>query len=83
MKSKRDIHGEITQQIIAAIEVGAGNFQMPWHQAGKGLSRPVNALSGKAYRGINILSLWVSAQLGYYSRGIWGRTWAPSSAHWR
>jgi antirestriction protein ArdC len=71
MKSNRDIHGEITQRIIAAIEAGAGQFQMPWHQAGTGLSRPVNALTGKAYRGINVLSLWVSAH-GSYSCGIWG-----------
>lgn len=85
MKSKRDIHGEITQQIIAAIEAGAGNFQMPWHQAGTGLTRPVNALTGNTYRGINVLSLWVSAQIGNYSCGIWGtyRQWAEIGAQVR
>ena len=85
MKSKRDINGEITQQIIAAIEAGAGQFQRLWHRAGTGLGRPVNALTGNAYRGINILSLWVSAQLGNYSCGIWGtyRQWAELGAQVR
>lgn len=85
MKSKRDIHGEITQQIIVAIEAGAGQFQMPWHRAGTGLGRPVNALTGKGYRGINILSLWVSAQFGNYSCGIWGtyRQWGELGAQVR
>jgi antirestriction protein ArdC len=85
MKPKRDIHGEITSQIIAAIEAGAGDFQMPWHQAGSGLTRPVNALTKNAYRGVNILSLWVSAQIRNYSCGIWGtyRQWAELGAQVR
>jgi antirestriction protein ArdC len=85
MKPKRDIHGEITGQIIAAIEAGAGDFQMPWHQAGSGLTRPVNALTKNAYRGVNILSLWVSAQIRNYSCGIWGtyRQWAELGAQVR
>lgn len=85
MKPTRDIHNEITRQIIAAIEAGAGDFQMPWHQAGSGLSRPVNALTGNAYRGINILSLWVSAQFNHYSCGLWAtyRQWADLGAQVR
>jgi antirestriction protein ArdC len=34
MKSERfDIHQHITDQIIAAIESGAGEFRLPWHRS--------------------------------------------------
>lgn len=82
MKPKRDVHSEITNQIVAAIEAGAGAFQMPWHQAGSRLTRPANAHTGNAYSGVNILSLWGSAQIRNYSCGIWGtyRQWAELGA---
>jgi antirestriction protein ArdC len=67
MKSNFDIHAEITNRIIAAIERGAGDFIMPWHRA-PSAKRPINATTQKAYRGVNILSLWIASQaLGYQS----------------
>ncbi|MGP4849267.1 ArdC-like ssDNA-binding domain-containing protein, partial [Marinobacter sp. 1Y8] len=57
----QDIHQIVTDKIIATMEAGeAGQWTCPWHRTGGGLPR--NALTGKAYRGINTLSLWVGAQ---------------------
>ena len=62
-----DIHQEITNRIVSAIEAGAGEFKLPWHRAASTRS-PINATTGRAYRGVNILSLWITTQaLGYES----------------
>jgi antirestriction protein ArdC len=71
-KQHSDIYSRVTQNIITAIEKGAGDWQMPWHQAGSGLNRPNNINTGNHYRGINILNLWVSAQAQGFSTGTWG-----------
>jgi len=67
MKTRFDVHQEITNRIVAAIEAGAGEFKLPWHRAAS-TSSPINATTGRAYRGVNILSLWITTQaLGYES----------------
>lgn len=78
MRQSLDVHQAVTDQIIAAIEAGVGSWQMPWHRAGEGLSCPKNIDTGNAYRGINVVALWASAQMRGYSTGIWGtyRQWA-------
>lgn len=44
---------------------------MPWHR-GSSHSRPVNVFTGKNYRGVNTVALWV-AQMEYgYTTGTWG-----------
>ena len=55
---KLDIYERVTNQIVAAIEAGAGNFRMPWLAAAGGSPLPVNATSKRCYRGINVLALW-------------------------
>lgn len=67
-----DIHAIITDQIVAAIEAGAGELKMPWHRAKGSLMRPVNIATGNAYQGINILALWVAAESRGYEAPIWG-----------
>ena len=67
-----DVYTQVTNTIIAAIEAGAGNWQMPWHRAGEGLNRPVNIDTSNAYRGINVVSLWASAQARGFTTGTWG-----------
>ena len=47
-----DIHQHITDQIVAAIERGAGEFRLPWHRSAGNIMRPVTR-SKKAYRGVN------------------------------
>ena len=56
---KRDLHQEITDKIVAMIESGAGRWEMPWHGTlGK---RPVNAVTGHRYNGVNVLNLWADS----------------------
>ena len=82
---RRDIHAEITNQLIACIEADPGKPSMPWRRSGKPLFMPVNALTGKPYNGINILSLWVSAELQSYTTPVWAtyRQWAEMDAQVR
>jgi antirestriction protein ArdC len=82
---RSDIYARITADIVAAIEQGAGEWQMPWHHDGSSITRPRNVASDKAYRGINILALWVAAHRARYTSGIWGtyRQWAERSCQVR
>lgn len=84
-KNRIDIHQHITDRIIAAIEDGAGDFQMPWHRAGVAHTRPTNIKSGKAYRGVNVLVLWVAAEMNNFATGLWGtyRRWQIKGAQVR
>ena len=49
-----------------------GEFKLPWHRPAGSLTRPSNIQSKKAYRGINVVTLWVEAQLKGYEVPIWG-----------
>ena len=42
-RTGNDIYERVTNQIIAAIEVGAGEYRMPWHHDGSAITTPVNA----------------------------------------
>ncbi len=67
-KSRPSIYETITDKILAAIESGPGDPVMPWQRAGARPVLPVNAVTRQAYRGVNILSLWVTAlERGYAS----------------
>ena len=66
--NRSTIYETITHKIIAAIKAGPGDPVMPWQRGGVRPVLPTNAATGQAYRGINILSLWVTAlQHGYDS----------------
>ena len=69
--SKQDIYQTVTNAIIEAIEAGqtADKFEMPWN----GFSAvPVNAHTGKSYRGINVPMLWVTQMKKGFHSGHWG-----------
>jgi antirestriction protein ArdC len=86
MKTERfDIHQHITDRIIAAIERGAGEFRLPWHRSAGNIMRPVNIASKKAYRGVNVLALWATAEEKAYTSGVWGtyRQWSEAGAQIR
>lgn len=84
MKERFDIHQHITNQIVAAVEKGAGEFRLPWHTGGAILS-PKNVESKKPYRGVNIVALWAASEQRGFSSGIWGtyRQWAQAGAQVR
>ena len=65
---RADVYQKVTDQIISAIEQGVDAWQMPWHRSA---TTPTNALTGKAYRGVNVLSLWTTAASSNYRSGIW------------
>ena len=72
MATRIDVHEQITNRIVEAIEKGAGAFKLPWHRPAASLQRPTNIESKKAYRGINVVTLWVEAQLRGYEVPVWG-----------
>lgn len=69
---RRDIYQEITDQIVADLEKGVCPWQRPWsasHMEGRvTLPRRHN---GIAYRGVNILTLWMAAIAKGYSAPVW------------
>jgi len=79
---RTDAYTRVTCEIIAAIEAGAGSWRMPWHHNGTAITRPTNLASGKRYRGINVLMLWVAANSAGYVEGLWGtyRQWQAVGA---
>lgn len=70
-KPRRDIHTEISNKLIAAIEANPGEPTMPWRRSAGPLWLPLNALTGKRYNGINVVSLWVAAEAAGYATPIW------------
>lgn len=72
-----DLYARVTAEIIEAIELGLGDARMPWHHNGASVARPRNVTSGKGYRGVNVVSLWIAASRAGYASGVWGtyRQW--------
>ncbi len=84
--TSNDIYSKITEQIIAKIQAGAGEFEMPWHKTKTGtLITPINAVTGNNYKGVNIVSLWASAMSANYSSGVWAtyKQWSDLGAQVR
>lgn len=82
---RADVYSRITTEIVSAIEVGAGDWRMPWHHDGAATTRPQNVTSRRRYRGVNVLALWIAAEASSYSSGLWGtyRQWAALGAQVR
>lgn len=74
---QRDIHADVTAQIIAAIEKDPGRPQMPWRRSGLPLWLPENAQSKKRYNGINVVALWAAAEMRGFTIPVWAtyRQW--------
>ena len=83
--SATDLFARITRQIADAVAAGADTYQMPWHRWGEGLAQPVNAVSGRQYRGINVLLLWATAEREGYRSGRWAtfKQWTDAGAQVR
>src|SRR5260370_5242357 len=81
-KPKLDLYARVTDEIVKAIEAGAGKFTMPWHGI---YQQPRNAFTGNAYRGINTLVLWAASRNRGYSSPHWAtfRQWEDLGAHVR
>lgn len=70
-RPRADVYQQITDQIVAAIEAGAGPVELPWHRCGVATTRPTNAFTAQPYQGVNIISLWAAAALKEFSSGYW------------
>lgn len=82
---RRNLYADITNQLIAAIESSPGELTLPWRRRGGSLHMPVNAQTGKAYRGVNVISLWVASETRGYDHNLWAtyRQWAELGAQVR
>lgn len=82
---RTDIYSEITAQLIAAIEADPGQPSLPWRRSSGPLFMPINALTKNAYNGINVVSLWVSAEVKNYLTPVWAtyRQWLELGAQVR
>lgn len=69
--TKRDNYQIVTDTIVCMLESGTKPWQKGWKDGGFNLSVPVNASTGKPYRGINTLLLWGSAE----ERGFQSNQW--------
>ena len=70
--NRQDVYSRITSQIVAQLEKGVRPWAKPWnadHAAGR-ITRPLRH-NGQAYSGINVVSLWMSAELQGFSAPIW------------
>jgi antirestriction protein ArdC len=72
MSYQTDLRNKVNDQIIAAMRKGQMPWMKPWSSA-KNTGFPVNAVSGKLYRGVNVLLL----HLAGHSSKFWAtyRQW--------
>lgn len=69
---RRDIYQEVTDRIIQQLETGVPPWVKPWssaHRSGP-VSRPLRH-NGEAYRGVNVLMLWIESMAKGYDCPLW------------
>tara|TARA_R100001594_G_scaffold42369_1_gene74437 strand:- start:15367 stop:16458 length:1092 start_codon:yes stop_codon:yes gene_type:complete len=69
-KKKVDVYQLLTDNVLAAFEAAkkGGKWKRPWDAAA---GSPENAITKKAYRGVNVLILWMAAQSQGYLENSW------------
>lgn len=82
---RQTIYETITNQIVTAIEEGAGLYKMPWHRSRSDITNPQNMATKSSYRGLNIMTLWMIAEAKQYASGTWAtyQQWAEKGAQVR
>jgi antirestriction protein ArdC len=69
---RADVYQRITDRIVTDLEAGVRPWLRPWnaeHAAGR-ITRPLRA-NGVAYRGINVIALWMEAATKGFVAPIW------------
>lgn len=61
-----DIHQQVTDMIVAAIEANPGEYRMPWQRSALASSMPRNAVTKAFYSGINSVICWCVAEKHQY-----------------
>lgn len=67
--AKKDIYTRVTETIVDMLEKGVRPWQKPW-TPGKSSDIPLRS-TGEAYRGINVLMLWISSCEKGYTNPHW------------
>lgn len=70
MQSIKDTYQRITDTIIEQLEAGTKPWIRPWRGNSRGSLVPRRA-TGEAYRGINVLMLWLASELAGYEENTW------------
>ncbi len=70
MQNIKDTYQRITDSIIEQLEAGTKPWIRPWRGNGRGSLVPRRA-TGEAYRGINVLMLWLATELSGYEENTW------------
>jgi len=65
-----DLYQQVTDSIIASVEAGTPAWRQPWAGEGGAAQMPLRA-NGEAYRGINVLMLWLAAAAQGYGSAHW------------
>ena len=63
-----DYHKQVAEEIISMLEKGTAPWQKPWDGIS---SAPINGSSGKRYRGINLIRLYMASQEFGYTDPRW------------
>lgn len=63
-----DYHKQVAEEIISMLEKGTAPWQKPWDGIS---SAPINGSSGKRYRGINMIRLYMASQEFGYTDPRW------------
>lgn len=69
---RTDIYTRVTAQIMAELEIGVRPWLKPWnaeHAAGR-ITRPLRS-NGQPYKGVNVLMLWMAAEMQGFAAPIW------------
>ncbi len=71
----RDIYQDVTDKIVTALDQGVAPWIKPWSSSGSARVShqpfPVNAITRRAYSGINLPLLWAEARLQGFSQDRW------------
>jgi antirestriction protein ArdC len=70
--ARSDIYTRVTSRIVEELERGVRPWMKPWnaeHAAGR-ITRPLRH-NGQAYRGINVIQLWMMAETAGFISPFW------------
>lgn len=76
-QSQKEIQQSITDRLVAALKSGSNiPWRRPWRTVGPRI--PTNHVTGRAYNGINVLTLWLAAQEKNFPVDLWAsyQQWA-------
>lgn len=70
MGSQGSIYETVTNRIVTQLEQGVAPWVKPW-VAGAASGMPYNAVSQRAYSGVNVMVLWLEATSRDYRQAAW------------